>query len=208
MNEESALALAQASSKEAFLTQHAAGKRTFPAMATVKVLRDVSKRKEVQSGGSHPAQEEQEYINFTIVQAADQPLDEGPTMATLELLPLMPCVEHDSACILPSALHMVKASSHYLFQVRFMRGADKDPLMIPCQKIVSLVKSTTDSSTDPLGSAGFKVVTRDVECMLANCDDQGAATKSSKFVLSSTCPMETVTSYKLTLRVGRLSMRW
>ena len=127
-----------------------AGKHTFPAMATAKVLREVQKHKEAESGGSHPAEEEQEYINFTTVGAADQPLNEKPTMATLELTPLMPQVEHDSACILPCALNMVKASSHYAFQIRIMRGADDDPLTIPCQRIICLVKSTKDSGTEPL----------------------------------------------------------
>ena len=198
MTEQSALTLSQAPSKEAFLEQHVAGKHTFPAMATAKVLREVQKRKEAESGGSHPAEEEQEYINFTIVEAADQPLNEKPTMATLELIPLMPQVEHDSACILPCALNMVKASSHYAFQIRIMRGADEDPFTIPCQKIICLVKSTKDSGTEPLGAAGFKVVTRDVECMLGDCVfAPGVSREPSKFVLSSTCPVENVTSYKL-----------
>ena len=101
MNEESVLALAQASSKEEFLELHAAGKHNFPAMATVKVLREVQKPKDSESGGAHSAQEDREYINFTIASAADQPLKEKPTQATLQRIPLMPQVEHDSACILP-----------------------------------------------------------------------------------------------------------
>lgn len=195
MNEDSALALAQAPSKEAFLQQHAAGKHTFPAMATVKVLRQVHKRQDTESDSSHFAPQEREYINFTIVEAADQPLNEKPTKATLELIPLMPHVEHDSACILPCALHMVKARSHYAFQIRI--SDDEGPFTLPCQKIVCLVKSTKDSSAEPLGTAGFKVVTRDVECVLGDCDDQDLSRKASKFVLSSTCPVENVTSYKL-----------
>ena len=156
------------SSEEEFLELHAAGKHTFPAMATVKVLREVQKPKDSESGGAHPAQEDREYINFTIVSAADQPLNEKPTQATLELIPLMPQVEHDSACILPCSLHMVKTSSHYAFQIRVVQGVGMDPFMIPCQKIMCLVKSTKSSTTHSLG-AGFKVVTRDVKCMLGNC---------------------------------------
>ena len=109
----------------------------------------------------------------------------------------MPYVEHDSACILPSALHMIKASTHYVFQVRVMRGGGKDPLILPCQKIVALVKSTTDSITTSLGPGGFKIVTRNIECMLADCEDEIASTQTTEFVLSSTCPVENVTSYKL-----------
>ena len=139
MNEESALVLAQVKSKEEFLAQHAAGKQSFPAMATVKILRESTKRNEVPSGGSHSTREDTKYINFTIVEAADQPLGEGPTSAVLELVPFMPYVEHDSACILPSALHMVTASMQYAFQVRVPRADKKNPLVLPCQKIVALV---------------------------------------------------------------------
>jgi hypothetical protein len=197
MNEESALALAKAESKETFLEQHKEGRHTFPAMATVKVLREVKTSK---SGGQHSAQsdqEENEYINFTIVHAVDQPLDEKPSQATLELVPLMPQMEFDSACIVPGALHMVKASSHYAFQLQMQRADDKDPLLIPCQKIVGLVKSTKNSTTEPLGTVGFKVVTKEVECMLGARLEPNASAQNSKFVLSSTCPVGNVTSYKL-----------
>ena len=116
MNEECALALAQVASKEEFLALHHAGKHTFPAMATVKVLREVQKPKNSESSGTHPTEEDREYVNF-IVHAADQPLNERPTQATLELFPLMPQVEHASACILASSLHIVKTSSHYAFHI-------------------------------------------------------------------------------------------
>ena len=78
MNEESALVLAQVKSKEEFLEQHAAGKQSFPAMATVKIRREITKRNEVPSGGSHSTQEDTKYINFTIVEATDQPLGLSP----------------------------------------------------------------------------------------------------------------------------------
>ena len=197
VNEASALALAQVSSKEEFLELHAAGKQSFPVMATVKILREVTRREvKVESGGSHSAQQGHEYINFTVVNALDQPLQERPTQATLELLPLMPHVEHDSACILPSALQMVKACSHYAFQVRASCGAPTSPLLLPCQKIISLVKSTKPSTPHPLG-AGFKVVTRDIEDMLGDDLNDSPSATTPKFVLSSTCTLENLTSYKL-----------
>ena len=196
VNEASALQLAQVSSKEEFLAQHDACKQTFPVMATVKILREMVKQKDAGRGGSHSAQESREYINFTVVNALDQPLHERPTQATLTLLPLMPHVDHDSACILPSALHNVKACSHYAFQVRAPTGADTPPLMIPCQRIISLVKSTRSSLTQPLGT-GFKVVTRDIEDMLGDDLKDSPSRTTPKFVLSSTCTLENLTVYKL-----------
>ena len=196
VNQESALELAQVSSKEEFLAQHAADKQTFPVMATVKILREMVKQKDAGGGDSHSAQESREYINFTVVHALDQPVHERPTQATLTLLPLMPHVEHDSACMLPSALHMVKACAHYAFQVRAPTGADTPPLMIPCQKIISLVKSTKSSVTQPLGS-GFKVVTPDIEDMLGDDLKDSPSTTTQKFILSSTCTLENLTAYTL-----------
>ena len=71
-----------------------------------------------------------------------------------------------------------------------------DPFMIPCQKIICLVKSTKSSTTNSSG-AGFKVVTRGVECMLGECLADSPTANDSKFVLSSTCLMDNLTSYKL-----------
>ena len=198
MNEASALALAQVDSKDMFLELHRANQHPFPAMATVKVLREV---KIIQSGGSHPtlsaSPEEKEYINFTIVHAADQPMNEKPSQSTLELVPLMPQIEFDSACIVPAALHMVKASWHYAFQIQMKPADGQAAVTIPCQKIVSLVKSTKNSSTQSLGTVGFKVVTREVECLLGEYLAPDDPARNLKFVLSSTCPVDNVTSYKL-----------
>ena len=41
MNEESVLKLAQTSSREEFLANHAAGNQTFPAMASLKIIRRI-----------------------------------------------------------------------------------------------------------------------------------------------------------------------
>ena len=171
MNEESALALAEVSTKEEFLDNHAAGKHTFPAMATLKILREVNTKA---SGGSHladpqsqgatqsqVADEEQKYVNFTIVKASDQPLHEAPMNTLLELIPLMPQIANDTACILAAPLNVVKACTHYAFQVRMPNG-----VVMPCQKIVTLVKSTKKSTLLQYGKA-YKIVTRDVEDVLA-----------------------------------------
>lgn len=196
MTEESALALANVSTKEEFLELHATGQPAFPAMATIKVVREINTASGV-GADSFPI----EYINFNIVSAADQPLDESPTQATLSLIPLMPPADHDSAAILPCPLHMVKSSAHYAFQIDVLLDGAKKPLTLPCQKIICLVKSTSNSKTEALGKTGFKVVTPDVECVLADAMPDGVVQpvgdKKMKFVLSSTCHVENITSYKL-----------
>ena len=198
MTEESVLALAQVSSKEEFLQIHAAGKQTFPAMACLKILREVNKKR---SGGAHlavsqtdNAEDQQAHVNFTIVQASDQPFNETPTKSMLELIPMLPHIENDTACILCSPLRMVKACIHYAFQVCLPNGD-----VMPCQKILTLVKSTKASQLQNLGQ-GYKLVTHDIEDVLGVLGSDVAHLASqgpTKFVLSSTCTLENLQAYRL-----------
>ena len=195
MNQESVLSLAQVSSQEEFLEFHAAGKQTFPAMASLKILREVNKKR---SGGEHlavsqtgDAEYKQEYVKFMILQASDQPLNQTPTKSTLELVPMLPHFENDTACILCSPLRMVKACIHYAFQVCLPSGD-----VMPCQKIVTLVKSTKASKLQDLGH-GYKLVTHDIEDVLGSDVAQSASEAPTKFVLSSTCTLENLPAYRL-----------
>ena len=197
MTEASALALAQVKTKEEFLQNHAAGKQTFPAMASLKIVRQMNTKSS--SGASQPADSQSQradddngYVNFTIVEAVDQPLTEMPTKAMLELLPLMPQLTHDSACIIAAPLQLLKKSAHYAFQVCIPNGA-----MIPAQKIVTLIKSTKASKLVPIGDQGFKLVTADIEDYLATDVAQLAGETDKKFTVSSTCTLENLSSYRL-----------
>ena len=191
MNEESVLKLAQTSSREDFLANHAAGNQTFPAMASLKILREVKKES---SNGSQctgsQSEAAKEYVNFTVVAACDQPLNEAPSQSLLELIPFMPELTTDTACILAAPLHLVKACTHYAFQVCMPSG-----IVMPCQKILTLVKSTKKSQLVEIGQ-GYKLVTADVEDILAQ-DIPLAADITQKFVLSSTCTLENLPAYRL-----------
>ena len=191
MNEESALKVTQTNSREELLANHAAGNQTFPAMASLKILREVKKES---SNGSQltgsQSEAAKEYVNFTVVAACDQPLNEAPSQSLLELIPFMPELTTDTACILPAPLHLVKACTHYAFQVCMPSG-----IVMPCQKILTLVKSTKKSQLVEIGQ-GYKLVTADVEDILAQ-DIPLAADITQKFVLSSTCTLENLPAYRL-----------
>ena len=95
MTEASALSLAQVATMTEFLDNHAAGKQTFPAMASLKIVRQIhtkssSGASKHDDSQSQRADDEHGYVNFTIVEAVDQPLTQMPTKAMLELVPLMP----------------------------------------------------------------------------------------------------------------------
>ena len=114
------------------------------------------------------------FVNVTIVEAIDQPLAQMPTRAMLELIPLMPQVTHDSACIIAAPLPLLKVSAHYAFHVRIPNG-----VVIPCQEIVTLIKSTTASKPVNIGH-GYKLVTTDIEDFLATDVEQLAAERKKK----------------------------
>ena len=188
MTEASALSLAQVATKTEFLDNHAAGKPTFPGMASLKIVRQIHTKSnngasERADSQSQRADDEQEYVNFTIVEAVDQPLAQMPTKPMLELVPLMPQVTHDSACIIAAPLPLLKVSAHYAFQVRIPNG-----IVIPCQKIVTLIKSTKPSKPEGVGH-GFKLITTDIGDFLASDVEQLAAESTKRFTISSTCTL-------------------
>ena len=194
MTEESALKLACIDSKDEFLEFHAAGKQSFPIMASIKVLRRARK-----GGGSQNDSADADQVNFIIVHVDDQPLHEGPTLATLQLFPWMRSASHDSASVVPSPLAFVKRCSHYAFQLQLpAKGSPSgSAAVIPCQKVLSLVKSSKPSKAEALGNTGFKIVTRGVEDMLADGAGQSALEGPASFTLSSTCTIENLPQYKL-----------
>ena len=198
MTEESVLSVAQVATKEEFLEIHAAGKQTFPAMASIKIVRRVNTKSsdsshfaDTHTGESSQSAENHTYVNFVIVLAVDQPLGEMPNKAVLELVPLMPQLNHDSACIIASPLQLIKVSAHYAFQVRVPNG-----IVLPCQKILTVIKSTKASTTVNIGQ-GYKIVTTDIEDFLASDVSQLAAESTQKFTLSSTCTLDNLSSYRL-----------
>ena len=80
-------------------------------MVSVKVVRKVQKT-EGSSDASQLAGGSQR-ISMVVVHAADQPLDQAPTQATLALIPFMDHLKDDTSSILPAALQMVQGSPTY-----------------------------------------------------------------------------------------------
>ena len=105
-------------------------------------------------------EDEQTYVNFTVVEAIDQPFDIAPTQTMLDLFPLMPRLAQDSACIIAAPLHLLRVSASYAFQVCLPKSLNS--VVMPCQKVVTLIKATKTSEPVPIGH-GYKLVTTDVE---------------------------------------------
>ena len=88
------------------------------------------------------------------------------------------CITHDSACIIAAPLPLLKVGAHYAFQVRIPNG-----VVIPCQKIVTLIKSTKASKPVNIGH-GYKLVTTDVEDFLASDIKELVAESNNKVTVT------------------------
>ena len=103
-------------------------------------------------------------------------------------------IKDDTSAILPAALHMVEPSPHYAFTVTCTSSAGGDALMIPCQKVLALVKSSKSSKSITVGS-GFKLVTPEVVDVLAPLLTNETTDKS--YTLSSMCTLDNLPQYRL-----------
>ena len=193
MTEQSALALSGLADKDKFLKSWEDGEQTFPIMASVKITRTLQKP----DGVGQPEGTADRLTNLTIVHASDQPFGEAPTQATVNLIHFLKDTTDDTSCILPAALHMIKESACYNFEVVYPSGCGGIDQAMPCQKIIALVRSTEKSVPDPnvkMAEGTFKLVTSNVECFLSSDDSHLA---SRKYSLTATCSMLNLPGFRL-----------
>jgi len=196
MGEKAALTLSQLSNKDAFLAANSEGKQLFPIMASVKVVRQLRDAQPPEEDTGDVLQlASTKSISLVIVQALDQALDEAPTKATLELIPMLRDFKDDTSAILPAGLHMVESSPHYAFTVTCTTLGDGSKVVIPCQKILALVRSSKSSKPSPVGT-GFKLVTPDVDDLMSGKDPTGQAAHQ-QHTLSVICTLENMPTYRL-----------
>ena len=195
INEESAIALSRAKDKAAFIKAWEDGDQLFPIMASVKIER--SSKPVTPDSESSPADPsgadgaKQKYINYVIVEAGDQPLDECPTLATLPLVQMLIEPAHDTASIMPAGLHQINTSPSYAFEITFNTPSRK--IVVPCQKVLALIRSDTKSTTELLGE-GYKLTTNNVQCLLSSGDSHSAA---KTYTVTSVCTVSNLAAYRL-----------
>ena len=195
MNQNSALALSRLEDKEAFCDSYAAGNQLFPLMSTVKIVREVKSLQDTGDASQFAdARQAKQLVSLVVVHATDQPWDEAPTKAALEMIPLLRDLKDDTSAIIPAGLHMVEKSPHYAFTVT-KSTSDGSKIIIPCRKVLALVRSTKNSKPIPLGS-GFKLITSDVEDLLSTEDPTGQAGQM-KHTLSAICSLSNMPQYRL-----------
>ena len=192
MNEASALALSGASDRTTFIKAWEEGDQLFPIMAAIKILRTAKEvSDESQQAASQSSEPKKSFINLTIVEACDQPLEEAPTRATLPLVHMLKESAHDTASIVPAALHQIETSPTYAFEITF--DADSLPIVVPCQKVLALICSKTKSKPESIG-AGYKLTTKEVQCVLGGEDSHHAA---KTYNVTAVCTEDNMVSYRL-----------
>ena len=64
---------------------------------------------------------------------------------------------------------------------------------LPCQSVVALIISSEKSKTEQVGTDGYRLVTKNVECFMADDDAHLAA----KYTLMATCTLDNLAAYRL-----------
>ena len=184
VDEKTALSLSQLSSKEEFLTACREGDPKFPPLSSIKVLRNPKNKDGLAADTAW----------LRIVDGSDQNLQQAPTQVTTLLLPMMRACEDSSAGIQVAPMAKIRQSSQYALAVSLNDPDSGEPILVPCQKVVSLVTCTQKTSPTRLGD-GYKMVTRGVQD--ASFQSSDASQLAVGFELTAICTMENLASYRL-----------
>ena len=104
-------------------------------------------------------------------------------------------LKDDTSAILPASLHMVETSPHYAFTIACTSISNGSKILLPCQKILALVRSSKNSKADRLGD-GYKLVTPDVEDLLS-IENPTDVAGQEKHTLSAICTLDNLPQYRL-----------
>ncbi len=184
-NEQTALALSQLDSKDAFLAAHKNGNAPFPPLASAKLVRKPGDAQQLASASSS--------IRLQLVQAMDQSLHEAPAKSTFDLLPLARACEDHACGIRPASLSKIRKSAQYALAVEEV-APNGDTVLVPCQKIVALVRSQQKSKAVRL-EHGFNLITSGVQDVMGA--GSGAAQPTEEFTSTTMCTVENLSQYKL-----------
>ena len=124
----------------------------LPPLSSIKVLRS-PKNKDGQAADT---------AWLRIVDGSDQSLDQPPTEATQQLLPMMRACEDTSVGIQVAPMAKIRQSSQYALAVSHDDPDTNETILVPCQKVVPLITSTQKSAPSRMGE-GYKMVTRGVQ---------------------------------------------
>ena len=128
-----------------------------------------------------------------LVEGMDQSLAVAPAKSTFDLLPLARACSNHSSGIRPACLRNIRPSVQYALAVEEVDSTG-ETVLVPCQKVVALVRSCSKSKLEKLGN-GFNLVTDGVQDVIPA--GTKAATPDQEFSLTTMCTADNLTQYKL-----------
>ena len=157
MREKAALSLSGTASKEDFEAARADESLDFPKKASVKIIRKPPVPHTPTGAGSadQPAQ-----IQYYIVEAAEQALEDTRSKRSFTLLNLLEHTEASTDACVPAGIGMIRKDPHYGLAVSY--EVDNTVIKKRCTRAVALVLATTASKSEILNE-GYQMTTENVQ---------------------------------------------
>ena len=156
IREKAALALSGWDSKERFEAARADDDLYFPNKASVKIVRKpVVPQTPQQSDSSANSRQ----IQFYIVEAAEQAMEDTPSKKSLTLLKLLEQSEANADACVVAGISMIQKDPHYGLSVHFK--VEGQVIKKRCTRAVALVCASKASEAENMNE-GFQMLTKDV----------------------------------------------
>ena len=145
MRENAALSLSGTGSKEEFESARADDSLDVPMKASVRIIRkpSVPQTPTAVDNAEKPAQ-----VQYYIVEAAEQAMDDTPSKRSLTLLKLLEHTEASTDACVPAGIGMIRKDPHYGLAVSYL--VDDKVIKKRCTRAVALVLATTPSKSENL----------------------------------------------------------
>ena len=173
IREKAALALSGCDSKERFEAARADDDLYFPNKASVKIVRKpvVPQTPEQSDSAANSRQ-----IQFYIVEAAEQAMEDTPSKKSLTLLKLLEQTEANTDACVVAGISMIHKDPHYGLSVHFK--VEGQVIKKRCTRAVALVCASKASEAENMNE-GYQMLTKDVSdplqdstfacCLLSFC---------------------------------------
>ena len=143
--------------KDIFQKQVQDGTLQFPPLSSIRIHMRTKPASQDQSGELASQSENQgSQARLTIVEAGEQDLTQPPNQSYMNLLRLINECHPRTDGLVAAPMAAIRKSAHYPIAVEF------DGQLRACQKVLTLVASTTRSNQEPLESENLRLSTPDV----------------------------------------------
>ena len=162
-----------------FVVAQVAVDSIFPSLSSVKLVRKPGDAQQLAGAGSAS--------QLQLVEGMDQSFQVAPAKSNFDLLPPARACSNHSCGIRHACLRNIRQSAQYALAVEEDDSIGAT-VLVPCQKVVALVRSCHKSKR-------FNLVKNGVQDVITGGAE--AATPDQEFTLTTMCTAENLTQYKL-----------